>query len=170
MSKRRILLIAGFYLPVVGGYIKIINELAKGFVKQGYTVDVLTCLTSSSPHSEVIENINVYRLSAIGLIQGNFPIPMVSRYNIETISELSKHDYYCIITNTRFFPICFIGWLLSRRRGTPLIHLEHGSLHTISESRVVSIMGRIYDHTVGRLIIQSAVWNYGVSAPAVDFL
>ena len=170
-EQGRILILAGCYLPVVGGYIKIVHELARKFVKLGYTVDILTCnCTNGTAQHEIIDNVNIHRLSSWNLVHGNYPVPTSSLGNISSVLSLTKNDYQCIITNTRFYPICFIGWILSKLCRVPLIHLEHGSCHTVSESFIVSNIGRIYDHTLGSLLVKSAKANFGVSNPAVGFL
>jgi glycosyltransferase involved in cell wall biosynthesis len=169
-GQGRILILAGCYLPVVGGYIKVIHELALKFVGLGYTVDILTCNCTNEVQHEVLDDINIHRLSSWNLVHGTYPVPTFGLENISSVLNLAKNDYQCIITNTRFYPICFIGWILSKLCRTPLIHLEHGSCHTVSESFIVSTIGRIYDHILGSLLVRSAKMNFGVSVPAVKFL
>ncbi|MFY1642740.1 glycosyltransferase family 4 protein, partial [Methanoculleus bourgensis] len=169
-GQGRILILAGCYLPVVGGYIKIVHELARKFVDLGYTVDILTCNCTNEVQHEVLDDINIHRLSSWNLVHGSYPVPTFSLGNISSVLNLAKNDYQCIITNTRFYPICFVGWILSKFYRTPLIHLEHGSCHTVSDSFIVSTFGRIYDHTLGSILVKSAKMNFGVSIPAVMFL
>lgn len=169
-GQGRILILAGCYLPVVGGYIKVVHELAQKFVESGYIVDILTCNCTDEVQYEVVDSVNIHRLSSWNLVNGSYPVPTFSLGNISSVLSLAKNDYQCIITNTRFYPICFIGWILSRFCRTPLIHLEHGSCHTVSDSPLVSVIGRIYDHTLGSLLVRSAKINFGVSSPAVRFL
>ena len=166
----RILILAGCYLPVVGGCIKVIHELALKFVGLGYAVDILTCNCTNEVQHEVLDDINIHRLSSWNLVHGTYPVPTFGLENISSVLNLAKNDYQCIITNTRFYPICLIGWILSKLCRTPLIHLEHGSCHTVSESFIVSTIGRIYDHTLGSLLVRCAKKNFGVSIPAVNFL
>lgn len=169
-EQGRILILAGCYLPIVGGCVKIVHELAQKFVESGYIVDILTCNCTDEVQYEVVDSVNIHRLSSWNLVNGSYPVPTFSLGNISSVLSLAKNDYQCIITNTRFYPICFIGWILSKFCRTPLIHLEHGSCHTVSESFIVSTIGRIYDHTLGSLLVRSAKMNFGVSAPAAKFL
>ncbi len=169
-GRGRILMLAGSYLPVIGGCIKIVHELAQKFVDSGYTVDILTCNSTNGVQHDVLDGINIHRLSSWNLVHGSYPVPTLSPGNMRSVLNLAKNDYQCIITNTRFYPICFIGWILSKFYQIPLIHLEHGSCHTVSESFLVSTIGRIYDHTLGSLLVKGAKMNFGVSAPAVRFL
>ena len=169
-GQGHILILAGNYLPVVGGCIKIVHELAQKFVDLGYTVDILTCNCTDEVQHEVIDGVSIYRLSSWNLVHGSYPVPTFSLGNMGSVLNLTKNNYQCIITNTRFYPICFIGWVLSKLCRTPLIHLEHGSCHTVSKSFIVSTIGCIYDHTLGSLLVKSAKMNFGVSAPAAKFL
>ena len=169
-GQGRILILAGCYLPVVGGYIKVIPELAQRLVDLDYTVDILTCNCTDEVQHEVLDAINIHRLSSWNLVNGCYPVPTFSHGNISSVLSLAKNEYQCIITNTRFYPICFIGWILPKFCRTPLVHLEHGSCHTVSDSSLVSTIGRIYDHTLGSLLVRSAKVNFGVSIPVVRFL
>jgi len=169
-GQGRILILAGVYLPVVGGYIKIVHELAQKLTDSGYTVDILTCNNGNAVSREIFDSINVYRLSSWDLVQGNYPAPKISYRNIVALLNLAKNDYQCIITNTRFYPICFIGWILSRWHAIPLIHLEHGSQHTVSNNSWVSLIANLYDHSVGSLLVRNAAINFGVSNAATEFL
>jgi glycosyltransferase involved in cell wall biosynthesis len=169
-GQGHILILAGVYLPVVGGYIKIIHELALKLTDSGYTVDILTCNRGNMAPCETLDNINVYRLSSWDLVQGNLPVPKISYRNIVSLLSLAKNDYHYIITNTRFYPICFIGWILSWWHAIPLIHLEHGSRHTVSDNSWVSLIANLYDHSVGSLLVKNAAINFGVSTAATEFL
>ncbi len=169
-EQGRILILVNRYLPAVGGCTKVTHELAQKFVRLGYTVDILTCNCTDEFRYEVLDDINIYRLTSWNLIHGSYLIPVLSLENICSILNFTKNDYQCIITNTRFYPVCFIGWILSKFCRAPLIHLEHGSCHTVSESLIVSTIGRIYDHTIGSLLVKSARINFGVSIPAARFL
>ena len=169
-KQGRILILVNRYLPAVGGCTKVTHELAQKFVNLGYTVDILTCNCTDEVQHEVLDDINIYQLSSWNLVHGSYRVPTISLGNISSVLNFTKSDYQCIITNTRFYPICFIGWILSKFCGTPLIHLEHGSCHTVSESFIVSTIGRIYDHTIGSFLVKSARINFGVSIPAARFL
>lgn len=167
-DKKHVLFVAGVYLPVVGGYIKVINELCKHFVKQGYSVDILTCNTCDAAQIEVLDGMKIYRLASWNIIGGCFPIPQSTYSNFKLISNLRRYNY--VVTNTRFYPICLIGWIISLWHESPLLHLEHGSKHTVTESRIASLFGRFYDHVFGSLIVKSAKMNFGVSRSSAGFL
>lgn len=115
----------------------------------------------------VLDGINVPRFSAWSLIHRNNLVPI---RNIRSVMDLPKNDYQCIITNTRFYPMCIIGWILSKFCQMPLIHLEHGSCHIVFDSSFVSTIRRIYDHTLGSLLVRSVTMNFGTFVLLVEFL
>ena len=169
-EQGRILLIAGLYYPMVGGCVRVVEELAKRFDDMGYIVDILSCNASNSSQYESQGRINIIRLCSWNIVNSSFPIPMVNHGNYEILTTLSTRKYSVIITNTRFYPVCLIGWILSFLRSIPHIHLEHGSRHTVFENHIVAQLGRLYDHSVGSMLVKSADMNFGVSKTSVVFL
>lgn len=170
MKRKKIAIFAGYYLPTIGGYIKSIHELARRLCKKGYSVDVITCNTENSALQEIIDGVNVYRIPSWDILGGNYPIPKLSFTSLRMVLEILRKDYAVINTHTRFFFICFIGWLISILKGIPLIHLEHGTRHSVLESKITTFIGWLYDHTIGTLIVKTASLNLGVSKPAVEFM
>ena len=170
MKSKKIAIFAGYYLPTIGGYIKNIHELARRLCKKGYSVDVITCNTENSALQEIIDGVNVYRIPSWDVLGGNYPVPKPCFTSLKMILEIFRKDYDVINTQTRFFFICFIGWLISLLKGIPLIHLERGTRHSVLDSEITTFIGRLYDHTIGTLIVKTASLNLGVSKPAVDFM
>ncbi|NLL11558.1 MAG: glycosyltransferase family 4 protein [Methanomicrobiales archaeon] len=169
-KDKKILLISGWYTPEIGGYVKIVHELAIKLSEFGYRIDILTSNYSNKIETEKINNITIYRIPSWRIINNNYPIPKIGFKNCFFIIKLIKSRYHCVITNTRFVPICFYGLFFTFLSGIPFIHIEHGSCHPISDNWLVSIIGRIFDHTLGSILIQCAKKNIGVSYSAANFL
>lgn len=170
MKSKKIAIFAGYYLPTIGGYIKNIHELARRLCKKGYSVDVITCNTENSALHEIIDGVNVYRIPSWDILGGNYPIPKLSFTSLRMILKILRKDYDVINTQTRFFFICFIGWLISILKGIPLIHLERGTRHSVLDNKIATFIGMFYDHTIGTLIVKTSSLNLGVSKPAVEFM
>ncbi len=66
-KNNRILIISGWYLPLIGGYIKVVHELALKLIEIGYNVDILT----SNSNKEIGKKINQLRVF-ISLLQQHF--------------------------------------------------------------------------------------------------
>ena len=50
------------------------------------------------------------------------------------------------------------------------MHTEHGARHSIVPNKVIDLISRAYDHSMGALIVKSASRNIGVSEAACEFL
>lgn len=170
MKSKKIAIFAGYYLPTIGGYIKNIHELARRLCKKGYSVDVITCNTENSALQEIIDGVNVYRIPSWDILSGNYPVPKLSFTSLKMMLKILRKDYDAINTQTRFFFICFIGWLISILKRIPLIHLERGTRHSVLDSKIATFIGMFYDHTIGTLIVKTSSLNLGVSKPAVEFM
>ena len=162
----RILIFAAFYLPHVGGYIHDAHALARGLLAKGHKVEVVTCNTERSAPEEVIDGIKVIRLPCINLLGGQFPIP------IPSMAMWRLRNLYpdVISTQTRFFFTSFIGALLAKIKKVPLVHTERGAMHSAVGSRLVDILGRICDHTLGSMVVRMSNVSVGVSHMSCKFI
>jgi glycosyltransferase involved in cell wall biosynthesis len=157
---------ASFFPPHVGGYEKNVFELAKRLVASGEEVWVITCKTDDlQGYFKVMQGVKVYRLPCWKLLNGTFPVPkpspalwklMAARPDVES-------------TQTRFFPLSFIGAVHAWGHHIPLIHTERGTQHSAVSNRVVDLISRVYDHTIGRWIVRRGT-SIGVSTAACEFL
>jgi len=163
----RILIWATFFPPHVGGYEKNVLELSQRLVERGHQVDVVTCQMNSSLASEQIGDVGVIRVPSLLLLRGLFPVPLPSKILFNT---LLKCSYDITVTQTRFFILSFIGAVFSALHRIPLVHVERGSCHTVVESSVVGFVSKVYDHTVGRWVVQRAKRVIGISRPACAFI
>jgi len=168
--SKSLLILAGYFFPHVGGYERSIFEVSMRLVKRGYKIDIITLNTEGVQTVETICGIDIYRLPAWNLLHGTYAIPKFSLLTFRLILMILKNDYDGVITHTRFMPTSFLGLIFSRIKKLPLVHTEHGTIHSIVPSRIVGIIGVIYDHLIGGLIVKSASKNIGVSNAACNFL
>lgn len=155
-------------MPHVGGYCKNIHELSRRLVERGHVVDVITCNTEPQVRwHETMDNIQIIRIPLLWHVKGVFPLPLPSP---ELLIALKKYDYDLIVTHSRIFPTTILGALHSRLHHTPLIHVERGSQHTVVSSSVMNQLSKIYDHTVGRMIVSTANQTVGISKTASAFI
>jgi glycosyltransferase involved in cell wall biosynthesis len=163
-----ILIFAGYYHPHIGGYIKNIHELAKRLVGEGYEIAVVTCNTESLEPSETIDGVLIQRLPSLKLLGGTFPVPKPSFHLLSFL--FSKSDYDVVVTQTRFFVTSLVGMLYAKIHKLPLVHVERGTCHSVVSNRLVSLVARIYDHTMGTAIVKAAKLNVCVSESARTFV
>lgn len=163
----RILIFAAYYLPHVGGYITDTHELAKGLVAHGHEVDVLTCNMTKQPDQEVIDGVTVYRVSCWNLLRGQYPIPLPSS---RLRSILRAKRYNVVSTQTRFFPTSLLGAVYAWDKRIPHIHTERGAFHSSVKNKLVDVLSRLYDHTLGTLTVRLANVCVGTSEASCAFL
>jgi len=165
-NRTRIMIFSGFYLPHAGGAIYDTHVLARGLVDKGYSAEVVTCNTEHSPKTETVDGVHITRLSCWNLLNGQFPIPRPSVALVRLLTR--KVDL--VSTQTRFFVTSFLGLLVARWQGVPLVHTERGSMHSVVQSKLVDKISQAYDHTIGSLIVKNSDVCVGLSAEVCTFL
>lgn len=161
----RIVIFAGYYYPHTGGYIKNIHELAVRLIARGHSVTVITSKTNRDDigHDE-LDGVAIIRLPAWNLLGGSFPAldPLRLLHKLPQQSDV-------VITQTRFFTTSLLGTIYAMVKGLPHIHVERGSTHSITGSRITNLIAMLVDHTLGSLIVRSACICIGVSQAASLF-
>ena len=132
-NRTKIMIFSGFYLPHAGGAIYDTHVMARGLADRGYDIEVVTCNTERSPRTEIIDNVRVTRLPCWNLLKGQFPIPKPSI----ALAKLFTRGVELVSTQTRFFPTSFLGLLVAKWLGVPLVHTERGSVHSVVQGRLI---------------------------------
>jgi len=169
-KNKKIAIFIGSTISQIGGVKKVILELAELFTSIGYTVEIFSPSIRTEPQFISNGDIILQEIPCWGLLQGEFPIPKIRLSLIKKIFGYSRNDYKIIITNTRFYPFTVLGWILSHLYKIPLIHLEHGSNHIISNKKYIESFGKVFDHIIGTLIVKYSTTNVGVSKAAKKFI
>lgn len=167
---KRILIFAAYFHPHVGGYEKIVYELSRRLVQRGYEIDILTCNTEKAPAYEELDGIHIYRLPCWNALNSLYPIPKPCPTSFRILRRLLRKNYDVINTQTRFFITSFLGMIFAKLKRTPLAHTEHGARHSTVPNKIIDLISRAYDHSMGTLIVKSARRNIGVSEAACEFL
>jgi len=167
---KRILIFAAYFHPHIGGYEKIVYELSRRLVQSGYEIDILTCNTEMAPAYEELDGIHVYRLPCWNALNSLYPIPKPYPTSFRILRKLLRKNYDIVNTQTRFFITSFLGLVFAKLKKTPLVHTEHGTRHSTVPNKVVDLISRAYDHSIGALLVKSARKNTGVSQAACEFL
>lgn len=167
---KRILIFAGYFYPHIGGYEKIILEVATRLAKIGYNIDIVTTKTDNSPQEETINCMRIFRLPCWNALGGTYPIPKPSFNSFMIMRQVWGTKYDIIHTQTRFFLTSLTGLVMAKLRGIPLLHTEHGSGHSTVSNKAIDILSRLFDHTLGTLLVRAAFVCIGVSDACSDFL
>lgn len=166
----KILIFAGYFYPHKGGYEDYTLKLAQGLINKGYHVDILTTNTNNSPSFEVKDKMRIYRMDCWDSVGKKYPIIKVTRKNLEILNNIKNQKYDIVNTHTRFWITSYLGYRFAKKNKIPLIHVEHGSVHTQTDSLLVRIINQIVDHTFGKAIIKNAKVKIGVSDAAINFM
>jgi len=165
-NRTRIMIFSGYYLPHAGGAIYDTHVLARGLVGVGYDVEVVTCNTEHSPWTETVDGVHITRLPCWNLLSGQFPIPKPST----ALVKLFARKVDLVSTQTRFFATSFVGLLVAKWQGVPLVHTERGAMHSVVQSKLVDKISQAYDHAIGSLIVKNSDVCVGLSAEVCTFL
>lgn len=165
----KVLFFTAFFYPHKGGVEQYVFELARRLYQRRIEVSVVTCNTEGSTKTEIKEGIKIYRLDSWNLLNGQYPVPKVSIKNLSLLRELSTDGYNIVNSHTRFYISTLLGYLFARYCKASYIHTEHGTTHTVFSNPILSFIGRVYDHTLGRLICSRADKIFAVSGAAGRF-
>ncbi len=170
--KLKLLVFSPFYTPHIGGLESHADEFNKHLTKRGVNISIFTPrLPSSAPEEEIVhENVRIIRFPAWEPIH-NYPVPkfwMPKFWNLLKEALSSKPEI--LISRTRFFSTSLLALLLSKIKHIPLIHIEHGSDYAIFNSPVKTLLGKWYDHTLGRLVLRYSDTLIANSAASATFV
>ena len=160
----------GYYYPSIGGVQKIVSELSTRLTESGYTITIITCNSENVATYEKKDGLEIIRFPCWDILNKTYPIPKPTVLSMKIISRLLMTDFHLVITHTRFYPLCLLGMIIAKIKKIPFIHMEHGSQYIISQNLLVSLLGRIYDHSFGFLIIRFANQNICISNKTMDFV
>lgn len=167
----RILSFSPYYPPHVGGLEKSTEELHELLVSYGHRVTVFTsAIPSPASASPAPANLAVLHYPAVDIIFG-YPIPKFWtitfwRYWHDLFS--TPHDV--VLSSTRFFLSSLLALVFARIKKLPHLHIEHGSSYVQTDRQLVSLLARLYDETLGRLVLRYSTCNISPSRSAQQFI
>ena len=156
----KIAILTPYYVPVIGGLIYNVQTIAKKLSERGHEVKVITCLTEESLSREMDESIDVYRIPCWHLLDKTFPVPKPSQ-TIAVLKDIRQWHPDIVSTQTRFFITTLVGWMFGKCTGTPVVHTERGSRHSVVTNPVINIISQIYDHFIGYVVTR---WSSACTA------
>jgi len=165
-----ILIFAGSFYPFLGGYENFIYNLSLKLTKIGYNVHILTMNTENVADIQNLNGIYIYRLPCWNLLNRTYPVPKPTLGSISILRSIFSNNYDLINTHTRFFITTFLGSIFAKIRRLPHIHVEHGSNHSILRNKLIVYANKIYDHSIGWVVVKAAKKNVGISKPSCNFL
>lgn len=171
----RLLIFSPYFSPHVGGVESYVRDLNSELLRLGLA-DTITVFTARIPAEgaaweRLAPGYEVVRYPAFDAIP-NFPTPAPWRRGTWRAARhalrLREHDV--VVCHTRFFISSLLALAFSWVSGLPLIHIEHGSDSVQLSSREKSAAARLYDRSLGRLVLRRAQAVVGVSHASSDFV
>lgn len=166
---KKVLLVANHFFPYVGGLETFVLEVAKGLVKKGVAVDVLTFRYEKLPYVEKKDGFKIYRLPCYEIIGNTYSLPRKNKHYRRVMDKIMSHKYDVVMTNTRFFYSSLIGRKIAKKQKAKFIHIEHGNRYVRHPNPLVALIAWKYDQLFGRMIMKSADVVVAISKPGIKF-
>ena len=183
----KIIVFCAYFYPHKGGVENYVHELFSGLDKFGdIEVTIVTSNTENTLPYEYKDGLAIHRLACWHLLSETYPVIKFSgRRELRKLDNKNNKDdthskddkdskddkgYDYVITNTRFFNTTLLGYSFAKRNNIPLIHIEHGTCHSMLTNPFVRMINESYDHTIGKHIIKNADKVVCVSIAAQEFV
>lgn len=170
----RLLIFSPFYPPHIGGLETHAFEFNQHLAPSVESIIIFTPqLPASASVRETVGNITIFRFPAFEAIH-NYPLPRFWCTDFwqlwqEALAKSPTH----IVSRTRFFFTSLMAWRIAQSKSLPWLHIEHGSDYAQFNGSFKTSLGKLYDWTIGRLILRhadSVVANSQASASFVQKL
>lgn len=164
-------ILSAHFLPHLGGVERYVYNLAKGLIKQGKKVLIITSAYSSLPNNEDFEGITVYRLPAYGLMNGRMPIIKYNKQFRQLVKEIeNKYDIEKLIINTHLYTLSCWGARWGKKHSKKIVFIGHGTEHMDLGNGIINRMANIYEHMLMGYIKKYVTNFYGVSLSCNNWL
>jgi glycosyltransferase involved in cell wall biosynthesis len=167
----RIAVLTTYFDPEENGLTRYINGLYGALLEKHpeIEVDVIAFDTlRTKKYKQKAKNWMIYRIDCIPILGGTYAIP--TKKGRKQLHEIfQKNSYDIINTHTRFFLTSYYGMRFGKKHRTPLVHTEHGSGFVKHQSKIVELIAKAYDLTLGKYTLKNAALVCGVSQSACRF-
>lgn len=163
MTKRKIGIFCGYYLPHLGGVERYVDKLSLALMRLGYEVVIITSNHGNLPSIDEIEGRTIYRLPVMPLARSRYPIPKVNAEYDKLIHMIEKEEIGVFLLNTRFHLTSLVGARMGKRMNRPVMLVEHGTGHFTVNNRWLDYFGKMYEHCLTWYLNRYIDRFYGVS-------
>jgi glycosyltransferase involved in cell wall biosynthesis len=173
-EKLRLLIFSPYFPPHVGGLEGYASDLNDVLISSG-AVEAITVFTPRLPPEGAIDEqrggeYRVVRYPALELIP-NFPLPRLWRTEFwRALRSTAPRSHDVFVSHTRFFLTSALALIWARVSSRPLLHVEHGSDYVQLDGRAARVAARVYDLTLGRLVLHRAAGVVAISHAAAEFV
>jgi glycosyltransferase involved in cell wall biosynthesis len=168
----KILEFCPYYPPHIGGLENHADEFNKYLSQKGVDITVFTprlpreALENETLHS----NVKIIRFPAFEIIS-NYPLPKFwSPWFWRIFFALFKTKFDIVISRTRFFNTSLLAFFYAKIKKVRWIHIEHGSGFVGLTSNFKTLAARLYDYTLGSLVLKKSDLNVSISQAVQEFV
>jgi glycosyltransferase involved in cell wall biosynthesis len=168
------LIFSPYLAPHVGGVESFVSELNEVLLRRP-EIERITVLTSELPPGAPGREASTPRCVIVRYPASepipNFPVPKVwSRSFWRALRAAAPRGHDVLVSHTRFFVSSALALVCARATGRPLVHVEHGSDYVQLAGRISASLGRVYDVTIGRVVLRGADAVVAISQAAAGFV
>ncbi|MCG2829228.1 glycosyltransferase family 4 protein [Methanothermobacter sp. K4] len=126
----KIVIIAHHFYPFIGGLEEVAFQQAKGLVKRGHDVTVITSNIGNQTKLKKIENyggITVYRVSASDFLYRNFdiPQPLFNLFELKKILKKFIQEADVVHVHDRYYVSSLFATKIAKKLGKPVVLTVH---------------------------------------------
>ncbi len=169
-GNKRYCIFSALYLPHMGGVERYTYNLAKELIKRGNQVTVVTSNTEGLPAYEILEEIRIYRLPCIPMLEGRYPVLKPDREFWKIHRILKKKHFDLVMINTRFYVHSLYGIIFARKMHARCFVLDHGTSHLMLHNRFLDAAEQVFEHTITAVEKMLCRDFYGVSLASCKWL
>lgn len=154
--------------PRPGGLESHVHQLSRRLASRGVPVRLFSLHDGPEAMNED-GNVRHLRLPMLIPIGSVFSLPPLGTTK-KILRMLVDEDIAAVTSHTRFFPMTFVAWRVSRKLGVPLIHSEHGSDFVRSQNLIMDFCARLVDVSMGAFLLMKADRIVADSKPVANFV
>ncbi len=167
-----LLVFSPYYPPHTGGLESHSDEFNRHLAATGTRITVFTPRLPASSVGEEIryERVRIIRFPAVELIP-NYPFPKFWQKEFWIVwKKLTEEQYNVTLSRTRFFFTSLMTWRYAKKNALPWVHIEHGSDFATFNGRIKTILGQLYDYTLGSFVLRQSDVNVANSKASAAFV
>lgn len=167
----KLLVFSPAYPPYIGGLESHAEEFNTHLAAQGVTVTIFTSrLPAETLEKEIGENgVIIIRFPAFEIVP-NYPLPKFWGIKFwRLFFGLFKEKFDIVISRTRFFNTSLLALTYAKMKRVRWIHIEHGSDFISLNNRLSSLIAKLYDYTLGKLVLSLSDLNIANSNASAEF-
>ena len=158
------------FLPFLGGVERYVYNLSKELTVRGHEIVIVTNNTVKVKTHDRMDEIEIYRLDCIDLLDGRFAIPKFNKTNRKIMNRVKSIKFDFVVVTPRFYIHSYIGARFAKKSNIPALVIEHGTGHFTVNNKMLDLAGEIYEHIITKLVRRNVNHFAGVSMACNEWL